>query len=319
MWLSVNRPQRRRRGLTYETRGAEERDRRSPSDVARARSALSPLHTHLNMSGRRLYVGRIPPDAVKRDLEEHFASLGRLVDIRLMNGFAFIEYDRLSDAEQAVQELGNKDFMGERLLVEFAKPPRERDDRRGPPPPRFGGDFDRGYDRGFDRGFDRPPPPRPVARGGTGYRLVVSNLREGTSWQDLKDFARQVGNCAFSDVDRRDPTVGYIEYALRGDADEAVRRLNESELNGVVVNVAEDASAGPPRASSSRYDDRASDRGYSRRDDYPPRRDYDDRGSSRRTRSPSPVRRDDRDGSLPRRSPSPRRSRSPERERDARD
>ncbi|GAA6008095.1 hypothetical protein JCM11491_001881 [Sporobolomyces phaffii] len=243
-----------------------------------------------------------------------------------MNGFAFIEYDRLSDAEQAVADLGQKDFMGERLLVEFAKPPRERDfrdDRRGPPPPRYGDErgFDRGYDRGgYDRGFDRgAPPARPVARGGTGYRLVVSNLREGTSWQDLKDFARQVGNCSFSDVDRRDPTIGYIEYALRGDADEAVRKLNASELNGVVVTVGEDASAPPPRDAPSRYE---SDRGYSRRDEGSSRRSYDDRGDdrgSRRTRSPSPVRRSDRDRSEPRRSPSPRRSRSPERERDSRD
>ncbi|GAA5986321.1 hypothetical protein JCM5350_002980 [Sporobolomyces pararoseus] len=282
------------------------------------------------LSGRRLYVGRVPPDAIKRDLEDHFAGHGRLVDIRLMNGFAFVEYDRISDAEQAVQDLGQKDFMGERLLVEFAKPPRERDprdDRRGPPPPRYGERDDygggrgyepRGYEpRGYDRGgYDRPPPPR-VARGGTGYRLIVSNLRDGTSWQDLKDFARQVGNCAFSDVDRRDPTVGYIEYALRGDADEAVRKLNGTELNGVVVSVAEDPNAPAPRAAPSRYDDRAADRGYSRRDD-PPRRSYDDR-----RRSPSPPRRserDERDGSEPRRrSPSPRRSRSPERERDARD
>ena len=48
------------------------------------------------MSGRRLYVGRVPPDAIKRDLEDHFAGHGRLVDIRLMNGFAFVEYDRIS-------------------------------------------------------------------------------------------------------------------------------------------------------------------------------------------------------------------------------
>jgi len=48
------------------------------------------------VSGRRLYVGRVPPDAIKRDLEDHFAGHGRLVDIRLMNGFAFVEYDRIS-------------------------------------------------------------------------------------------------------------------------------------------------------------------------------------------------------------------------------
>lgn len=88
------------------------------------------------------------------------------------------------------------------------------------------------------------------------------------------------------------------------------------------------ASAPAPRAPSSRYDERPSDRGYSRRDDrddrgYSRRDDRDDRDDRRderrRTRSPSPVRRSERDLSEPRRSPSPRRSRSPDRERDARD
>ncbi|GAA6060161.1 hypothetical protein JCM10212_005162 [Sporobolomyces blumeae] len=319
---------------------------KAPGEASRRRGVVPSRRTkractQVSLSGRRLYIGRVPPAASKRDLEDHFSGHGRLVDIRIMNGFGFIEYERLGDAEQAVRDLDGKDLMGERLLVEFAKPPRAFDPR-GPPPPRFGDDrggygggygggFGGGYGGGggFDRGYGRPPPP-PVARGGTGYRLIVSNLREGTSWQDLKDFARQIGNCSFSDVDRRDPTIGYVEYALRGDSEEAIRRLNGTELNGVTVTVAEDESAPRP---SSRYDDRPSDRGYSsrREDDYPPRRSgrdsYDDRErrapeERRRTRSPTPERRGERERSEPRartRSPSPRRSRSPEREREYRD
>ncbi|GAA5887280.1 hypothetical protein JCM5296_004586 [Sporobolomyces johnsonii] len=268
------------------------------------------------VSGRRLYIGRVPPQASRRDLEEYFGTHGRLVDVRVMSGFAFLEYDQLRDAEQAVQDFDKKEFMGERLLVEFAKPPRSMVDDRfggprygGPPPPRYGG----GYGGG---GYDMPPR-NPPARAGSGYRLVVSGLRDGTSWQDLKDFARQVGSCSFSDVDRRDPSIGFIEFASRADADEAIRTLSGTELNGGVVTVAEDPDAPPPR--SSRYDERPSDRGYSSRDARGDRDDgyarrstrelYDERdrraGSSRR--SPTPERK---------RSPSPRRSRSPERERE---
>ncbi|BGP19557.1 hypothetical protein JCM10213_000157 [Rhodosporidiobolus nylandii] len=255
------------------------------------------------MSGRRLYIGRVPQQATNRDFQDFFGSHGKLVETRIMAGFAFIEYDQLRDAEQAVQDLNNKDFLGERILVEFAKPPRAMMDDRygaprgygGPPPP-----------RGYGGGYDSYGPPRnPPARPGNGYRLQIAGLREGTSWQDLKDFGRSIGNVSFADVDRRDPNIGFIEFTSRRDADEAIATLNGKEINGAPVTLTEDRDAPPPR--SSRYDDRPSDRGYGSRDSYSTRDRYDDRdrGSSRR---------DDRDDR--RRSPSPRRrSRSPERRR----
>ena len=47
------------------------------------------------VSGRRLYVGRIPQQATRADFEQHFGAVGRLVDIRIMAGFAFLEYESL--------------------------------------------------------------------------------------------------------------------------------------------------------------------------------------------------------------------------------
>lgn len=47
-------------------------------------------------------------------------------------------------------------------------------------------------------------------------------------------------------IDTQSCHVRYIEYALRGDADEAVRKLNGTELNGVVVVVEEDVRPFPP-------------------------------------------------------------------------
>ncbi|GAA5995298.1 RNA-binding protein [Rhodotorula paludigena] len=210
-----------------------------------------------------------------------------------MAGFAFLEYDNLRDAEQAVNDLNNKDFLGERIMVEFAKPPRSMMDDRFGGPPRGGyggGGYGGGY--GGGGGYGAPPPrgyDRPPARGGSGYRLTISGLREGTSWQDLKDFGRQSGAVGFADVDRRDPTIGYIEYSSRYDAEDAVRKLDGTECNGAVVTVKDENGA------SSGGRDR--DEGYSRQST---RDRYDERD---RRRSPSPRRR----------SPSPRRSRSPRR------
>ncbi|BGP27257.1 splicing factor, arginine/serine-rich 4 [Rhodotorula toruloides] len=252
-------------------------------------------------AGRRLYVGRVPQAATRADFDDVFGRMGKLVDVRIMAGFAFIEYADLRDAEEAVNELNNKDFLGDRIMVEFAKPPRSiMDDRFGGPPPRGGG-YGGGYGGPPSRGFDRPPPPR----AGSGFRITIQGLREGTSWQDVKDFARQAGTVSFADVDRRDPTVGFVEYNSRYDAEDAVRKLHDTELNGAKVSVVEDFDS---RGGGGRDRDsgRDRDRDHGRSD-----RDRDD-GYRKSTRDLYDER-DRRETS--RRSPSPRRSRSPARRR----
>lgn len=47
------------------------------------------------MSGRRLYIGRIPQEATRADFEDYFGRAGKLIDVRIMAGFAFLEYDDL--------------------------------------------------------------------------------------------------------------------------------------------------------------------------------------------------------------------------------
>ncbi|SGY25418.1 BQ5605_C018g08611 [Microbotryum silenes-dioicae] len=166
------------------------------------------------MSGRRLYIGHLGPDVQRQDLEAYFSPLGRIVDIRVMGGFAFLEYEDLKDAEAAVADLHGRDFMGDRISVEFAKPPRPREDRFGPPRGAPGGYGDRGDrggygggdrggyggggDRGYDRGgysggasggggYDRPPPRGPPPP--RGFRLVVNGIPDGVSWQVSKELS----------------------------------------------------------------------------------------------------------------------------------
>lgn len=47
------------------------------------------------MSGRRLYIGRLSQDAQRKDVEDYFGGLGPIVDIRIMAGFCFLEYEEL--------------------------------------------------------------------------------------------------------------------------------------------------------------------------------------------------------------------------------
>ncbi|AEO64111.1 uncharacterized protein THITE_2109910 [Thermothielavioides terrestris NRRL 8126] len=56
------------------------------------------------VSSTRLYLGNLPRHATKADVEAHFAThgTGEITEIKLMNGFGFIEYKDPMDARDVV-------------------------------------------------------------------------------------------------------------------------------------------------------------------------------------------------------------------------
>jgi len=62
----------------------------------------------------RVYVGRIPYRASERDLKRFFRDCGRISDIIMKNGFAFVDFEDAHDADEAVKELNGKEMMGVR-------------------------------------------------------------------------------------------------------------------------------------------------------------------------------------------------------------
>ncbi|KAK0839320.1 hypothetical protein LTR91_017972 [Friedmanniomyces endolithicus] len=136
-----------------------------------------------------------------------------------MNGFGFIEYKDEMDARDVVPD--GSEFKGERLVVQFA----------------------RGSNRPRDGPFDQPRmAPRPRR---TVHRMTITGLPFETSWQDLKDFARQSGlDVVYSEVNRdRDPSgggKGYVEYETAADLLSAVEKLDNSNFKGSTVRCISD-------------------------------------------------------------------------------
>ncbi|KAL1632809.1 hypothetical protein SLS56_003299 [Neofusicoccum ribis] len=246
------------------------------------------------VSSTRLYLGNLPRNATKADVEAHFAThgTGEITEIKLMNGFGFIEYKDAMDARDVVPD--GSDFMGERLVVQFARGSRRQND-------------------GYSHQERAVPRPRR-----TPFRMSITGLPVETSWQDLKDFARQSGlDVVYSEVGRERDGRGFVEYETANDLRNAVEKLDNREFKGQAVRCVQDIQEERPReryrsrspARGGRgggggggggygppdddYYRRGPPRGYSpRRDDYrrrsPPRDYYDPR--DRYARSPPRVR-----------------------------
>ncbi|KAF2007117.1 hypothetical protein P154DRAFT_541899 [Amniculicola lignicola CBS 123094] len=227
------------------------------------------------VSSTRLYLGNLPRNATKADVETHFQThgTGEITEIKLMNGFGFIEYKDAMDARDVVPD--GSDFMGERLIVQFARGSRRNEN--------------------FTPHERAAPRPRR-----TPFRMRIANLPVETSWQDLKDFARQSGlDVVYSEVGRERDGTGFVEYETATDLKTAVEKLDRREFKGQEVTCREDVSDPPPpppfkpRApyGGGGPDDRGRDRYRSRspagRRGYPPAGghpyydDYDRRGPPR--------------------------------------
>eukprot|EP00884_Botryococcus_braunii_P014426 jgi/Botrbrau1/22985/Bobra.0030s0051.1 len=129
----------------------------------------------------RLYVGNLPTGLQERDLEEEFTKFGTLRSVwvaRNPPGFAFVDFDDMKDAEDAVQRMDG--FRGWR--VEFSRK-RDRGDapRRGGYGGRGGGG-DRYRGRSPPRArYDSPPRARRRSPSYDGYRRSPSPVRRRRS------------------------------------------------------------------------------------------------------------------------------------------
>jgi RNA recognition motif-containing protein len=102
--------------------------------------------------GRKLYVGNLPYSAGEQDLEQLFSGCGTVESVKIMRdmatgrarGFGFVEMGSDEEAQQAIEQLHDRDFGGRNLTVNEAKPMPSR--------PGGGGGFGGGGGGGRGRG-----------------------------------------------------------------------------------------------------------------------------------------------------------------------
>eukprot|EP00331_Platyophrya_macrostoma_P035033 CAMPEP_0176451026 /NCGR_PEP_ID=MMETSP0127-20121128/27538_1 /TAXON_ID=938130 /ORGANISM="Platyophrya macrostoma, Strain WH" /LENGTH=98 /DNA_ID=CAMNT_0017838897 /DNA_START=22 /DNA_END=318 /DNA_ORIENTATION=+ len=67
-----------------------------------------------------IYVSKISRRTDPEDLRDFFKKCGKIRNVNVKNGYAFIEFDDYKDAEAAVEDMDGKSFEGQKIIVEFA-------------------------------------------------------------------------------------------------------------------------------------------------------------------------------------------------------
>lgn len=109
-------------------------------------------------------------------------------------------------------------MSGSRITVQFARGARHKENFSGP----------------ADRAAPRPRR--------TIYRMVIEGLAAETSWQDLKDFARDGASVdvVYSETDRARDGKGFVEFETKEDLQAAVGKLDGCDYKGGPVTCRED-------------------------------------------------------------------------------
>lgn len=211
--------------------------------------------------GTRVFVGGLTYRVRERDIERFFRKYGRIKQVAMKNGFAFVEFDDYRDADDAVYEMNGKELLGERVSVEKARgTPRGSDQWRGSGRG-YGSSRGRSRDnRDSDmRSHDRYGPPTR-----TEHRLIVENLSSRVNWRDLKDYMRQAGEVTYADAHKQRNNEGVVEFASYSDMKNAIEKLDDTELNGRRIRLIEDRRRGSRRSRSSSSKSRSRSRSHRR-------------------------------------------------------
>ncbi len=80
--------------------------------------------------GRKLFVGNLSYDVTESQLEELFSRVGTVDSVRVMRdmatgrarGFAFVEMATDEEAQKAITDLNETEFVGRRMAVNEARP-----------------------------------------------------------------------------------------------------------------------------------------------------------------------------------------------------
>lgn len=159
----------------------------------------------------RIYVGNLPTNIIKFEIEELFYKFGRVTEVDLKTHysppFAFVQFDDHRSAEKAVKLCNGMVYERCKLRVER---------RRISNPGNYGASRNR-------RGDQRPPR--------SDFCVKVTDLPDSGSWQDLKDHMRLMGiKDPVGRVNVYRNGTAIVEFSSPEQVQDAINRLDDSRF-----------------------------------------------------------------------------------------
>lgn len=234
----------------------------------------------------KLFIGRLHDDVTENDIRDKFESVGKIKSVAIITdkdtgkpkGFGFIEFEEDKDAEKALEEMKDVEICGQAIRLDTSG-------KRGPGKGGGGGrDRSRSGPRGKGGGKTDEP-----------NKLFIGRLSFDAQEDDIKDAFRDVGEVVsvkiVKDGDGKSKGFGFIEFARIADADEAMHKMNGTEICGAACRLepaGKPVGGGKGKGGRGRSDSRSRSRSPPRRRP-PPRRSPPPKGRGRsRSRSPPP-------------------------------
>jgi len=220
--------------------------------------------------GARVDVQNLSTDTTWKALKDYFRGESEssgvvYADVIKANGAStgngVVAFETAEQAQAAQKKFDNTDLDGSKIVVQISndtsplgKPggnPKQPKAAKQAAGGRGRGRGGRGGGRGGggDSAPRKPRPPREPRDANAGppqvaRRVYVGNLSYRTSWQNLKDYFREVGNVVYCDVmrgpDKRSKGCGIVEFETKEDAQKAIDEKNDSMLQGRKIFVRED-------------------------------------------------------------------------------
>ena len=76
---------------------------------------------HSHTKNPQIFIAKLSPNIRERELEYEFRKFGRIRNLQLKRGFAFIEFDDYRDADDAIHEMNGRRIMGQKIVVQSAR------------------------------------------------------------------------------------------------------------------------------------------------------------------------------------------------------
>lgn len=218
-----------------------------------------------HQSGSRVYVGNLKFEVSWQDLKDHMKQAGRVLRADVMTdstgrskGCGIVEFASSSDARNAISTLNDTELDGRLIFVredresgsagtagevsKRARPLRDQRDQREQRDHRELREPREHRERSHQA-------PVPTSQSRSNRSVYVGNLSWDVTWQDLKDHMRSLGGLVehadvLTEPSGRSKGCGLVTFATVQDTEDAMDRLNNTELKGRPIFIREDREVG---------------------------------------------------------------------------